>query len=155
MSSRMMYSQGSSAGSVPLSSAAASAAHPASDTWVRLRSSDLSFFSPPVSGGSASAGSGGATRAARPSSPNGLPISSSFASAGCRRKAGARATSPASPMAASHSQRYLSRGRAPRPRAAASAEAPASPMCMLENKRRFTAGSAPAPSPSASRCTPS
>ena len=40
---------------------------------VQLRSSHLSFANPPVGGGSGpGAGSGGATRAARPSSPNGL-----------------------------------------------------------------------------------
>ena len=41
----------SSADSAPLSSAEASAVHPASETWVLSRSSFLSFFSPPVGGG--------------------------------------------------------------------------------------------------------
>eukprot|EP00964_Phaeocystis_antarctica_P045061 scaffold25924_cov66-Phaeocystis_antarctica.AAC.2 len=45
-------------------------------------------------------GGGGATRAAKPSSPSELRPRSRVASAGSRRKAGARATSPASPMAA-------------------------------------------------------
>eukprot|EP00964_Phaeocystis_antarctica_P153440 scaffold121712_cov63-Phaeocystis_antarctica.AAC.2 len=76
-------------------------------------------------------------------------------SAGCRSKAGAMATTPASPMAASSSTRDLSRGRAPRPRAPASAEAPASPTCIELITSMLTAGSEPAPSPSASRCTPS
>eukprot|EP00964_Phaeocystis_antarctica_P137798 scaffold102401_cov63-Phaeocystis_antarctica.AAC.3 len=120
----------SSAGSAPLSSAAARAAHPASETWVRLRLSVLSFFSTPVVVGSAPAGGGGATRAARPSSPNGSPTRLKYCSAGIRRKAGARATSPASPMAALIRPKVASRGRAPRPRAAASAEAPASPTCI-------------------------
>ena len=45
----MSFSWGvTSAGSAPLSSAAARAAHPASETWVLSRSSLLSFFSPPV-----------------------------------------------------------------------------------------------------------
>eukprot|EP00964_Phaeocystis_antarctica_P053942 scaffold31692_cov68-Phaeocystis_antarctica.AAC.3 len=71
------------------------------------------------------------------------------------RRAGARATSPASPMAVSLRARLLSRGMAPRPRAAASAEAPESPTCMQLRFSRVTAGRAPAPSPAASRCTPS
>ena len=50
--------------------------------------------------------------------------------AGRRRKTGARATSPASPMAALPRTRILSHGRAPCPRAVASAEAPASPTCI-------------------------
>eukprot|EP00964_Phaeocystis_antarctica_P157415 scaffold127587_cov72-Phaeocystis_antarctica.AAC.3 len=58
-------------------------------------------------------------------------------------------------MAALFRVRFLSRGRAPRPRAAASAEAPASPTCIPPKARKYTAGSAPARSPSASRCTPS
>eukprot|EP00964_Phaeocystis_antarctica_P160691 scaffold132490_cov60-Phaeocystis_antarctica.AAC.1 len=62
----------SSADSAPLSSAAARAAQPVSVISVPIRSSILSFVSPPVVGGGAPAG-GGATRAARPSSPNGLP----------------------------------------------------------------------------------
>eukprot|EP00964_Phaeocystis_antarctica_P115666 scaffold79647_cov59-Phaeocystis_antarctica.AAC.3 len=144
----------SSAGSIPLSSAAASAAQPASETCVRSRSRYLSFFSPPVGGGSAPVGGSGATRAAMPSSPNGLRLRPRDTRAGSRRKAGARATSVASPMAAVVRPRISSRGRAPRPRAAASAEAPASPTCVLAKARRVTAGSAPAPNPSASRCTP-
>ena len=52
------------------------------------------------------------TRAARPStSPNGLSQRQSLSSAGRRRKAGARANSVASPMAASIRARILSRGR--------------------------------------------
>ena len=47
-------------------------AQPASVIWVMLRLSSLSFVSKPVVGGGAPAGGGGATRAARPSSPNGL-----------------------------------------------------------------------------------
>eukprot|EP00964_Phaeocystis_antarctica_P093067 scaffold59974_cov48-Phaeocystis_antarctica.AAC.4 len=90
-----------------------------------------------------------------PSSPNGLPLRSSCTSAGRARKAGARATSAASPMAALTRVRFLSRGRAPRPRAVPSAEAPASPTCIPAKVRTRTADSAPAPSPSASRCTPS
>jgi len=82
----------------PPSSAAASAAQPASVTWVFMRLSSLSFVSTPVGGDSAPAGGGGgATRAARPSSPKGLPKRLRCSSAGRRRKAGARATSPASP----------------------------------------------------------
>eukprot|EP00964_Phaeocystis_antarctica_P052061 scaffold30443_cov61-Phaeocystis_antarctica.AAC.2 len=94
-------------------------------------------------------------RAARPSSPNGLRTRPRRSSAGSCRKAGARATSPASVMAAPLRWRCLSRGRAPRPRAAASAEAPASPTCTLTNSKVVTEGSAPALSPSASRSTPS
>eukprot|EP00964_Phaeocystis_antarctica_P099785 scaffold65577_cov66-Phaeocystis_antarctica.AAC.2 len=79
-----------SAGSAPLSSAAASARQPAS--WISVT---------PVGGGApAGDGGGGATRTATPSSPNGLHMRLSFSSAGSRRKAGARATSPASPVAA-------------------------------------------------------
>ena len=76
-----------SAGSMPLSSAAASAVQPASVTWVCMRSSSLSFFSPPVGSGSAPAGGeSGATRAAiMPSSPSGLPMRKRRASAGSRR----------------------------------------------------------------------
>ena len=77
----------------------------------------------------------------------------SRSSAGSRRKAGARATSPASPMAALLRARLLSRGRAPCPRAAARAEAPASPTCVPVIQSSVTAGSAPAPSPAAS-CRP-
>ena len=52
----------SSAGSAPLSSAAASAAlQPASVTWVLARLSHLSFVSTPIGGGSAPAAGGGAT----------------------------------------------------------------------------------------------
>eukprot|EP00964_Phaeocystis_antarctica_P053324 scaffold31281_cov57-Phaeocystis_antarctica.AAC.2 len=143
-----------SAGSAPRSSAAARAAQPASVTWVQLRLSTLSFVSPAV-GGSAPAGGRGATRAVMPSSPNGLPARMSCSSAGSRRNAGARATSPASPMAVALARPSLfSRGRAPRPRAAARAEAPASPTCKPFIANMVTAGSAPAPSPSASRCTP-
>eukprot|EP00964_Phaeocystis_antarctica_P127925 scaffold91644_cov54-Phaeocystis_antarctica.AAC.2 len=143
----------SSAGSAPLSSAAARVAQPASVIWVFMRLSTLSFASTPVVVGGAPAGGGGATRAAMPSSPSGLPWRKRVSSAGSRRKAGARAT--ASPMAALVSKRVLSRGMAPRPRAAASAEAPASPTCMILIWNLTTAGSAPAPSLSASRCTPS
>eukprot|EP00964_Phaeocystis_antarctica_P073878 scaffold45373_cov51-Phaeocystis_antarctica.AAC.1 len=139
---------------MPLSSAAASAVQPASVTWVCMRSSSLSFFSPPIGSGSAPAGGGGATRAAMPSSPSGLPRRRRRASAGSRRKAGARATSPASPMAAKCRARDMSRGRAPRPRAAASSEAPASPTRIPAKPRWVTAGSAPTPSPSVSRCKP-
>ena len=58
------------AGRAPLSSAAARPAQPASLTLVERRSSVWSFGSTPVGGGSAPATSGGgATRAARPSSP--------------------------------------------------------------------------------------
>eukprot|EP00964_Phaeocystis_antarctica_P123696 scaffold87386_cov63-Phaeocystis_antarctica.AAC.2 len=53
----------SSAGSAPLSSAAARAAQPASVIWVPLRLSCLSFASPPVGGGGAPAGGGSARRA--------------------------------------------------------------------------------------------
>eukprot|EP00964_Phaeocystis_antarctica_P053251 scaffold31252_cov63-Phaeocystis_antarctica.AAC.6 len=145
----------SSAGSAPLSSAAARAAQLASVIWVLPRLSSLSFASPTsVVGGGAPAGSG-ARRAARPASPSGLPKRPIISSAGSRRKAAARATSPASPMAALFSTRRLSRGMAPRPRAAASAEAPSLPTCMLLSFRKVTPGSAPAPSPSTSRCTPS
>eukprot|EP00964_Phaeocystis_antarctica_P137595 scaffold102178_cov69-Phaeocystis_antarctica.AAC.5 len=129
--------------------------HPASVTWVKLRLSSLSFFSPPVVVGSAPAAAGGATRAAMPSSPNGLSLRLSCTSAGSRLKAGARATSAASPKAARLRERLSSRGRAPRPRAAASSEAPALPTCMPPMASLVTAGRAPAPSPSASRCTPS
>eukprot|EP00964_Phaeocystis_antarctica_P025426 scaffold14290_cov63-Phaeocystis_antarctica.AAC.6 len=87
----------------------------------------LSFLSTPVGVDSAPVGGGGATRAVRPSSPNGLPTRTRNSSAGSRRRAGARATIPASLMAVSVRTSCLSRGRAPRPRAAASAEAPASP----------------------------
>eukprot|EP00964_Phaeocystis_antarctica_P016404 scaffold9068_cov72-Phaeocystis_antarctica.AAC.1 len=151
-----------SAGSAPLPSAAARAAQPASETWVLLRSSHLSFVSAavvgggaPAGGGGAPAGGGGARRAKRPSSRSGLLPRPSLTSAVLNRKAGARATSPASPMAASNSQSLSSSGRAPRPRAAASAEAPASPTCVLRKLREVTTGSAPAPSLSASRCTAS
>eukprot|EP00964_Phaeocystis_antarctica_P033128 scaffold18788_cov62-Phaeocystis_antarctica.AAC.2 len=137
----------SSAGSAPLPNAEARVAQPASETWVRS--------SPPVGGGSAPAGGGGATRAARPSSPSRLPLRSRRTSAGCRRKVGARATSPASPTTALIRARVVSRGRAPRSKAAASAEAPASPTRIPPREMRNTAGSAPTPSPSASRCTPS
>eukprot|EP00964_Phaeocystis_antarctica_P149501 scaffold116654_cov60-Phaeocystis_antarctica.AAC.3 len=82
----------SSSGSAPLSSAETKAAQPASVTWV--------LVSPPVVVVGAPAGGDGATRAARPSSPNGLPPRSSCSSAGRRRRAGARAMNPASPMAA-------------------------------------------------------
>eukprot|EP00964_Phaeocystis_antarctica_P053282 scaffold31266_cov60-Phaeocystis_antarctica.AAC.1 len=51
-----------SAGSAPLSSAAARVAQPASVIWVLPRLSSLSFASPPVGGGGAPAGGGGATR---------------------------------------------------------------------------------------------
>eukprot|EP00964_Phaeocystis_antarctica_P076562 scaffold47345_cov55-Phaeocystis_antarctica.AAC.2 len=71
------------------------------------------------------------TRVARPSLPSGLSARLRVCSAGRRRKASARATSPASLMAAPLRERLLSRGMAPRPRAAASAEAPASPTCMF------------------------
>eukprot|EP00964_Phaeocystis_antarctica_P034422 scaffold19576_cov57-Phaeocystis_antarctica.AAC.2 len=143
------------AGIAPLSSTETRAAQPASNTSVKLRLRSLSFFSTPVVVGSAPAGGGGATRAARPSSPNRLKLRLSFSSAGRCRKAGARATSPASPMSALLRVRLLSRDRAPRPRAAASAKAPALPTCTLAKVREVTAGSAPAASPSASRCTPS
>eukprot|EP00964_Phaeocystis_antarctica_P126215 scaffold89951_cov48-Phaeocystis_antarctica.AAC.5 len=145
----------SSAGSAPLSSAAARVAQPASVTRVALRPSVLSFSSTPVVGGSTAAGGSGVTRAARPSSPNGLLRRRSSSSAGSRCKAGARATSPASPMAALPRLKYLSRGRAPRPMEAASAEAPVLPTCKPKMTKFDTAGSAPAPSPAASRCTPS
>eukprot|EP00964_Phaeocystis_antarctica_P080913 scaffold50551_cov57-Phaeocystis_antarctica.AAC.4 len=144
----------SSAGNRPLSSAEASVAQPASVTWVQNKSSFLSFVSTPVGGG-ALAGDGGTTRAARPSSPNGLHLRSRVSSAGSRRKAGARATSPASLRAALASCRTFSRGRAPRPRAAASAGAPALPTCTRLSTKLFMAGSAPAPSSSASHCMPS
>eukprot|EP00964_Phaeocystis_antarctica_P092958 scaffold59884_cov23-Phaeocystis_antarctica.AAC.2 len=109
----------SSAGSAPLSSAAARAAQPASVTWESTRPSTLSIVSPPAARAEqpgsetwvmlrssapsfvstrAPAGRGGATRAARPSSPSGLPPRPRVSSPGSRRKAGARATSPASPM---------------------------------------------------------
>eukprot|EP00964_Phaeocystis_antarctica_P116416 scaffold80357_cov63-Phaeocystis_antarctica.AAC.3 len=114
----------------------------------------MSFASPAVVVGGAPAGGGATTRAARPSSLNGLPPRRRTSSAGSRRKAGARATSAASPMPALTRARVLSRGRAPRPRAAASAEAPASLTCRVRASK-VTAGSAPAPSPSASRCMPS
>eukprot|EP00964_Phaeocystis_antarctica_P108395 scaffold73003_cov64-Phaeocystis_antarctica.AAC.1 len=67
----------SSAGSAPLSSAAMRAAQPASVIWEFMRLSFVSFASPLVGGGSAPAGGGGATRAARPSSPSGLLMSQS------------------------------------------------------------------------------
>eukprot|EP00964_Phaeocystis_antarctica_P012274 scaffold6790_cov69-Phaeocystis_antarctica.AAC.1 len=47
-----------------------------------------------------------------------------LSSAGSHRRAGARATKPASPMVVLLRESHSSRGRAPRPRAAASAEAP-------------------------------
>eukprot|EP00964_Phaeocystis_antarctica_P059186 scaffold35137_cov59-Phaeocystis_antarctica.AAC.2 len=144
-----------SAGSAPLASAAARAAHPASVTWVSSRLSHLSFFSTPVGSVSAPAGGGGARRAARPSSPNGLSTRLRVSSTGRRRKAGARATSPASPMAVPNSWRVWSPGRALRSRAAASAKAPASPTYISLRAKRVTAGSAPAPSPSTSRSAPS
>ena len=64
----------------------------------------LSFFSPPVVGGGAAAGSLSAAaprgrRRARPSSPRGFSRRWRYSSDGSRRKAGARAASPASPMA--------------------------------------------------------
>jgi hypothetical protein len=71
-------------------------------------------------------------------------IEMSTSSAGSRRKAGARVTSPASPMAVPPRPRNLSRGRAPRPRDAASAEAPASPTRAC---RRDATGSRPAARP--------
>eukprot|EP00964_Phaeocystis_antarctica_P100152 scaffold65836_cov54-Phaeocystis_antarctica.AAC.3 len=150
----------SSTGRAPLSSAEAKAAQPALVIGVQLRLSCLSFVSTPVGGDSAPAGGGGcgATRAARPSSPNGLLARVRDSSVDSRRKAGARATSPASPtplQPASLRTRILSRGRAPRPSAAASAEAPASPTCMFMRDSWVTEGSAFAPSPSNSRCTPS
>eukprot|EP00964_Phaeocystis_antarctica_P124924 scaffold88567_cov61-Phaeocystis_antarctica.AAC.6 len=128
---------------------------PASVNWVQLRLSSLSFVSTPAGRGSAPGGGGSATRAARPSSPSGLSWRLRRSSAGSRCKAGARATSPTSPMAALTRWSLSSRGRAPRPRAAASAEAPASPTCMRMIASSVTAGSVPAPSPAASRCTPS
>eukprot|EP00964_Phaeocystis_antarctica_P124825 scaffold88466_cov67-Phaeocystis_antarctica.AAC.5 len=137
----------SRAGSAPLPIAAARVAQPASVIWAPS--------STPVGGGSASAGSGGATGAVRPSSPSEFPPRKRYISAGRRRRAGARATSPASVMLAAARPSLSSRGRAPRPRAAASAEAPASPTCTLAKAKVFTEGSAAAPSPSASRCTPS
>eukprot|EP00964_Phaeocystis_antarctica_P071490 scaffold43634_cov64-Phaeocystis_antarctica.AAC.5 len=91
----------SSAGSAPLSSAEARAAQLLSVIWVRLRKSILSLDSTPVGGGGAPTGSGdAATSAARPSSPNGLSSRLRLSSAGSRRRAGARATSAASPMSA-------------------------------------------------------
>eukprot|EP00964_Phaeocystis_antarctica_P129676 scaffold93544_cov72-Phaeocystis_antarctica.AAC.3 len=86
----MSHSRSSlSAGSAPLASAAARVAQPASAIWV-----------PPVGGGGAPAAIGGATRAARPSLPNGLAMSTKRSNPCSRRRAGASATSPASPMPA-------------------------------------------------------
>eukprot|EP00964_Phaeocystis_antarctica_P044383 scaffold25511_cov60-Phaeocystis_antarctica.AAC.4 len=152
----------SSGGSAPLLSAEASAAQPASATWVPSRKSSVSCVSPPVGDDGALAGGGGGgggatttSRAAIPSSPSGLSLRLRVSSAGSCRKAGARATSPASLMAAWHRKSALSCGRAPRPRAAANAEAPASPTCMLTIARVVTAGNEPASSPAASCSTPS
>eukprot|EP00964_Phaeocystis_antarctica_P053249 scaffold31252_cov63-Phaeocystis_antarctica.AAC.4 len=149
----------SSAGSAPLSSAAARAAQLASVTWVLPRLSTLSFASPTsVVGGVAPAGGGGgggATRVVMPSSLNGLQLRKRHSSTGSRRRAGARATTPASPMAVLPRWRVMSRDRAPRSKAAASADAPASPTCIPPKPSMVTAGNAPAPIPSASRCTPS
>jgi hypothetical protein len=64
----------------------------------------MSFASPPFgsesapAGGGGGGGGGGGARAVRPSSPNGLQARLRCTSAGRRRKAGARATSPASPI---------------------------------------------------------
>eukprot|EP00964_Phaeocystis_antarctica_P008519 scaffold4600_cov74-Phaeocystis_antarctica.AAC.2 len=147
----------SSAGSAPLSSAEAIVAQPASVTWLQLplKAPVVGLSSTPVVVGSAPAAAAGATSAARPSSPTGLPLRLRSTSAGSRRNAGARATSPASPMAAWVRVRLSSRGRAPRPRAAASAEAAVPPINTPKRAKLITAGSAPAPSPSTSRCTPS
>ena len=66
---------------------------------MQKRSSFLSSVSTPAGAGTAppGGGGGGARRAARPSSPSGLPARWRVSSAGIRRKAGARASSPASP----------------------------------------------------------
>eukprot|EP00964_Phaeocystis_antarctica_P150421 scaffold117829_cov47-Phaeocystis_antarctica.AAC.4 len=132
------------------------AAQPTSVTLVFMRLSSLSLVSTPAGRDRAPVGGGGgATRAASPASPIELLAKPSVSRSICRRKAGARATSPESPMPVVSSWRLLSRGRAPRPMAAASAEAPASPKRIAATVRRVMAGSAPALSSSASRCTPS
>ena len=75
-----------------------------------LKLSRSSFVSPPVAGASAPVGgSGGVTRAARPSSPSGFCMRSRCSRTGSRRKAGAKATSPASLSPAWFSSRLTRR----------------------------------------------